>query len=143
FLERQLSRLLRPQRLGHSGRPVWLTGSDLTLIREPLGTVLVIAPSNYPLLLPGVHVLQALAAGNTVQVKPAPGCESLMQRLHALLSDAGLPPDALAVLSTDITAATAAIGVADHVVFTGSHTAGRQVLATAGRYGVPATPEMS
>ncbi len=143
FLERRLPRLLAPRRLGRTGRPAWLTGADLTLFREPLGTVLVIAPSNYPLLLPGTHVLQALAAGNIVQVKPAPGCASLMQRLYALLRRAGLPPDALAVLSTDVAAAAAAIPAVDHVVFTGSHATGQRVLASAGRHGVPVTPEMS
>src|SRR4051794_4878894 len=69
FLERNAERILAPQRPGRSGRPFWLWGVEVEIRREPCGVVLVIGPANYPLFLPGVQVLQALAAGNAVYVK--------------------------------------------------------------------------
>jgi acyl-CoA reductase-like NAD-dependent aldehyde dehydrogenase len=73
FLQRAAPALLRPRRLGARGRPLWLTGVDAELRREPFGLVLVIAPGNYPLMLAGVQTVQALAAGNAVAWKP-PSC---------------------------------------------------------------------
>src|SRR4051812_27290966 len=73
FLERRAVSLLRPRRLGIGGRPAWLWGARAEVLREPVGVVLVIGPSNYPLMLPGVQALQALAAGNAVLWKPGVG----------------------------------------------------------------------
>jgi acyl-CoA reductase-like NAD-dependent aldehyde dehydrogenase len=73
FLERDAPRLLRSQQLGRRGRPAWLFGVRAEIWREPLGVVLILAPSNYPLFLAGVQAVQALVAGNAVLVKPAPG----------------------------------------------------------------------
>ncbi|MBY3756911.1 aldehyde dehydrogenase family protein [Azospirillum formosense] len=53
FLEREAAALLAPRRLGARGRPVWLFGVAAEVRREPFGTVLIVGPSNYPLLLPG------------------------------------------------------------------------------------------
>jgi acyl-CoA reductase-like NAD-dependent aldehyde dehydrogenase len=77
--------------------------------REPCGVVLILAPSNYPLFLPGAQLLQALAAGNAVCAKPAPGCAAPLQALAAILAEAGLPAGVLQVLddSTDTGAAAA------------------------------------
>jgi|GEM_PF-6375281 len=66
FLQRSAEDLLAPRRPEGEGRPGWLAGVELEVVREPLGVVLVIAPSNYPLFLPGVQVIQALAAGKEV-----------------------------------------------------------------------------
>ena len=75
FLEREAEQILAPRRLGPDGLPFWLAGVDTVVARVSLGTVLVIGPSNYPLFLPGVQVLQALAAGNAAVWKPGRGCD--------------------------------------------------------------------
>ena len=144
FLERNAARLLAPQRLGRRGRPSWLFGLDAEVRREPLGVVLVIAPNNYPLLLPGVPALQALAAGNAVLVKPAPGCSRPVVALGEMLAEAGLPAALFQVLGEDVAEATAAIeGGVDHVVLTGSAATGRSVLAALAPRLTPATLELS
>jgi len=144
FLERRAARLLAPHRLGWSGRPLWLAGVAAEIRRDPLGVVLVLAPSNYPLFLPGAQVLQALAAGNAVCVKPAPGCAAPMRALAALLAEAGLPEGVLEVLDdsaeTGIAASRAGF---DHIVLTGSAETGRRVLAEAAATLTPATVELS
>lgn len=144
FLERNAERLLAPQRLGRRGRPGWLAGVDAEVRREPLGVVLVIAPNNYPLLLPGIPALQALAAGNAVLVKPAPGCSWPVAVMGEMLDQAGLPAALFQVLGEDAAAARAAIdGGVDHVVLTGSASTGRRVLAALAPRLTPATLELS
>ena len=143
FLEREAEALLRPRRLGAIGRPLWLSGHAAEVRRVPYGTVLVIGPDNYPLLLAGVQALQALVAGNAVQVKPAPGCTAPLARLGAILAAAGLPPGLFTVLGEDVAAAEAAFATADKVFLTGSATTGRAVLASLAPRLTPATLELS
>ncbi len=144
FLERRAVALLRPRRLGRRGRPLWLWGVSAELRREPCGTVVILGPGNYPLFLPGAQVAQALAAGNAVAVKPAPGCLAPMRALAGLLRDAGLPEGVLAVLPDSLDAGVAAVEAGfDRVVLTGSAATGRRVLqAAAGRL-TPCTMELS
>ncbi|MCC2662361.1 MAG: aldehyde dehydrogenase [Geminicoccaceae bacterium] len=144
FLERSAERLLAPRRIGRRGRPAWLFGHAAEIWREPLGVVLVIAPDNYPLLLPGVQLLQALAAGNTVLVKPAPGCSAPLALLLETMRRDGLPSGVAQLLGEDIEDARRALraGV-DHVVLTGSAETGRAVLAELAPRLTPATMELS
>ncbi|HEX5795268.1 MAG TPA: aldehyde dehydrogenase family protein [Geminicoccaceae bacterium] len=144
FLERSAERLLAPQRFGRRGRPAWLFGHAAEIWREPLGVVLVIAPDNYPLLLPGVQLLQALAAGNAVLVKPAPGCSAPLALLLDWMRREGLPPGVAQLLGEGVEHAQGALraGV-DHVVLTGSAETGRAVLAELAPRLTPAAMELS
>ncbi len=144
FLEREAPRLLRTRRLGRNGRPAWLSGVAAEIVREPFGTVLVIGPSNYPLFLPGVPALQALAAGNRVLWKPGAGGTAAAAVIAEWLREAGLPSEALRVLSEDSEAARRAIDEeADLVVFTGSAVTAREVLSRCTTRLVPAVVEAS
>lgn len=144
FLERRAAGLLAPRKLGPGGRPLWLTGLRSEVRREPHGVVLIIAPSNYPLLLPGVQALQALAAANAVVVKPAPGGAPTMAALADLLVEAGLDPSLCRVLPDTVEAGQAAVAAGpDKVVLTGSVPTGRAVLSQLAEQVVPATVELS
>ena len=141
FLERNAARLLRPQRFGRRGRPVWLGRMVLEVRREPLGVVLIVSPSNYPLFLPGVQVVQALAAGNAVLVKPAPGQSAPMHRIRAMLD---VDEDLFAVLPEAVGAVNEAVQAgADKVVLTGSAETGQAVLELLAPHLTPATMELS
>lgn len=144
FLEQETARLLRPRRLGRPGRPGWLLGVQGEVRRVPHGVVLVIGPSNYPLLLAGVQTLQALVAGNGVLLKPAPGCSAVAVALAERCRAAGLSENVLNVLDESLDAVDQAFadGV-DHVVLTGSLASGQAVLARAAEQVVPATVELS
>jgi acyl-CoA reductase-like NAD-dependent aldehyde dehydrogenase len=122
----------------------WLGRVGVRITREPWGTILVIGPSNYPLFLPGVQIIQALAAGNAVVVKPAPGGAAVMELLKQCLVEAGMPDGLLQVLPTDVETAVATIqqGV-DKVVLTGSLQTGRAVLRQLAETLTPATMELS
>ena len=143
FLERRGAKLLAPRR-ERRGRPLWLTGCALSVHREPFGVVLVIAPGNYPVLLPGVQTLQALAAGNAVVLKPGQGGGSAARWLARNLGEAGLPQGLLTVLDEAPEAAREAInsGV-DKVLLTGSNDTGRELLAALAPDLVPGVLELS
>jgi len=144
FLEREAAALLAPRRLGGSGRPAWLFGVDLEIHRERLGTVLIIGAHNYPLLLVGVQVIQALVAGNDVIVKPGRGGAPAALALAGGLRRAGVPEGALAVLDDGEAAGLSAIDAGvDKVVLTGSAATGRAVLSALATHGTPAVMELS
>ncbi|HET8721044.1 MAG TPA: aldehyde dehydrogenase family protein, partial [Nitrospira sp.] len=106
--------------------------------------VLILAPSNYPLFVPGVQVLQALATGNVVRVKPAPGCSAPLLRMADLLAQSGLPRGILEVLGDTVEAAERAIGARpDKVILTGTVETGRSVLSSLAQFVIPATMELS
>jgi acyl-CoA reductase-like NAD-dependent aldehyde dehydrogenase len=144
FLEREAEKLLRPRRLGIAGRPLWLHGVVAEVHREPLGHVLVIAPENFPIFLPGVQVLQALAAGNAVTWKPGSGGRAVALLVADALREAGLPRGLLTVTEESVTAAEQVMqeGV-DKVIFTGSAANGREVLRTLSATATPAVMELS
>jgi len=144
FLERNASNLLKPCVFGAAHRPLWLSGIQTELRREPIGLVAIISPSNYPLFLGGTQVLQALVAGNAVLWKPAPGCAPAAQGLAGLLKSAGLPEDVLQILPDTIDAGKALVSSAvDKVIFTGGAKNGRSVLRALAERTIPAVVELS
>ena len=144
FLEREAERILATRVLGEAGRPFWLGGVDSRVERVPWGLVLVLAPANYPLLLAGVQVVQALVAGNAVLWKPAPGTEAVALALRGMLVDVGLEAELLTVLDSSIESAERAIAAGvDHVVLTGAAETGKAVLGQLAESLTPATMELS
>jgi RHH-type proline utilization regulon transcriptional repressor/proline dehydrogenase/delta 1-pyrroline-5-carboxylate dehydrogenase len=72
---------------------------------SPLGPVVVAPPWNFPLAIPAGGVLAALAAGNSVILKPAPQSRATAALIAELCWTAGLDPDLLQVVPTDDDAA--------------------------------------
>jgi acyl-CoA reductase-like NAD-dependent aldehyde dehydrogenase len=91
-----------------------------------------------------VQVAQALAAGNAVVLKPAPGRTAAARALQSLFLDAGLEPGLLTVLPEDVEAVREFMswGV-DKVLLTGSAATGRAVLGDLASCLTPATVELS
>jgi acyl-CoA reductase-like NAD-dependent aldehyde dehydrogenase len=148
FLEREAARLLAVRRLGNSGRPFWLGNVAAEIYREPVGRVLVIGPGNFPLFLPGVQVLQALVAGNTVIWKPGVGGWAVADLVAKHLRVAGLPEGLLTVTDESVEAAEIALAgglgpAPDKVLFTGSSSSGREILAGLAKTATPAVVELS
>jgi acyl-CoA reductase-like NAD-dependent aldehyde dehydrogenase len=121
-----------PERL--FGRQVPVAGGIDVTFAEPLGVVGVIVPWNFPMPIASWGFAPALAAGNTVVLKPAELTPLTALRLAELALEAGIPPDVFQVLP----GAGPVVGqlfVDDprvrKVVFTGSTRVGRQVLAGA------------
>jgi acyl-CoA reductase-like NAD-dependent aldehyde dehydrogenase len=144
FLEHEAPRVLTATKASRRSRPTWLWGTSVELIPEPLGVALVIGPSNYPLMLPGIQVLQAVAAGNCVLVKPAANCTPPMQALIDLAESAGLPAGVIQFLPESPAAAATAIRLGvDKVFLTGSATTGQEVSRQLAASTTPAVLELS
>jgi len=144
FLERSAETILAPKRLGKRGLPMWLAGVRSEIYREPFGVVLIIGPGNYPLLLPGVQVIQALTAGNGVLLKPGAGGTPPARALCELIVRAGFDSQLVALLPETAEAARRAIlARPDKVLFTGSAATGEKILAQLAPNLIPATMELS
>ncbi|MCL4188468.1 MAG: aldehyde dehydrogenase [Rhodobacteraceae bacterium] len=112
--------------------------------REPWGVVAVITPWNSPTFLTLQAVAPALAAGNTVVIKPSEVTPAAIIEVARLAGQAGIPPGVVNVVTGMRTTGEALV---DHpgvrkIVFTGGVAAGREVAARAGRRLVPATLEL-
>ncbi len=85
-----------PERL--FGRQIPVAGGVDMTFKEPLGVVAVIVPWNFPMPIAGWGFVPALAAGNTVVLKPAEITPLTAIRLGELALEAGLPGDVFTVL---------------------------------------------
>ncbi len=114
-------------------------------LREPVGVTAHIAPWNFPLRLAIRSVAPALAAGNTVVLKPAEQAPLSCLRLGPLLAEAGVPPGVFNVvpgLGAEAGAALAGHRDINHVAFTGSVPTGIAVMKAAADNVVPVTLEL-
>ncbi|GAA3561455.1 gamma-aminobutyraldehyde dehydrogenase [Microlunatus spumicola] len=102
--------------------------------REPVGVVGSIAPWNYPLQMAAWKVLPAVAAGNTIVLKPSELTPLTTLRFAELATQAGIPDGVFNVLTgtgTDCGAHLLRHPQVDMVSFTGSTRVGRTVLEAA------------
>jgi len=120
-------------------------GIDEYMIRQPVGVCAIIAPFNFPGMIPFWFLPYALACGNTVIVKPSERCPITMVRVAELFERLGLPPGVFnlvhggpetvnALLDQPIIGAVSFVGstpVARHVYSRGS-ASGKRVQAQGG-----------
>ncbi|MFI7679346.1 aldehyde dehydrogenase family protein [Actinophytocola sp. NPDC049390] len=119
-----------PERL--FGKQIPVPGGVNVTFAEPLGVVGVIVPWNFPMPIAGWGFAPALAAGNTVVLKPAELTPLTALRLGELAREAGIPEDVFQVLPGK----GSVVGqrfvdnpLVRKVVFTGSTEVGKQVMA--------------
>ncbi|MBA3625544.1 MAG: aldehyde dehydrogenase [Methylibium sp.] len=104
--------------------------------REPMGVIGAIVPWNYPMLMAAWKLGPALAAGNSVVLKPSEKSPLTALRLAELAMEAGLPPGVFNVVPGYGQEAGEALALHDEVDaigFTGSTRVGRKMLEYAGR----------
>jgi aldehyde dehydrogenase (NAD+) len=127
---RNLKKWNRPERVGS---PVVTQPSRSVRIPEPVGTVLVIAPWNYPIQLLLVPAAGAIAAGNAVVMKPSE-VSVATSRLLAELCPRYLDTDAVVLVEGGVPETTTLLEQKwDHIFYTGNGTVGRIVMAAAAR----------
>ncbi|MFZ2651337.1 MAG: aldehyde dehydrogenase [Burkholderiaceae bacterium] len=111
--------------------------SALALIqREPMGVIGAIVPWNYPMIMAAWKLAPALAAGNSVVLKPSEKSPLTALRLAELALDAGLPEGVFNVVPGFGDEAGQALALhmdVDAIAFTGSTRVGRKMLEYAGR----------
>lgn len=132
-----------PERPNGSQIPV-PGGVDITF-REALGVVGIIVPWNFPMPIAAWGFAPALAAGNTVVLKPAEVTPLTAMRLAELALEAGIPEGVFNVLpgrGTDVGGRFVKNPLVKKVVFTGSTQVGKAVLAGCSEQLKPATLEL-
>jgi len=101
-------------------------------LREPLGVVAAITPWNFPLLLASWKMAPALAAGNTVILKPAALTSLSALRFAEIAQESGLPDGALNVLTgSSVGKALVRHPGIDKIAFTGGTATGQDVMRNA------------
>src|SRR6202040_1580373 len=112
-------------------------GLDEMMIRQPLGVVAAITPSNFPGMIPFWFLPYAIATGNTFILKPSERVPLTMQRIFELLERTGLPKGIVTLLNGGKAAVDALL---DHpkiraISFVGSTPIAKYVYARAGANG--------
>jgi acyl-CoA reductase-like NAD-dependent aldehyde dehydrogenase len=103
---------------------------------EPIGVVAAIIPWNSPLLLTAWKLAPALAAGNTVVIKPSEFTSASVLEFMRLIEDAGFPPGVVNVVTgfgADVGAPLVEHPLVAKVAFTGSDATGQRVYEAAAR----------
>ena len=119
-----------PERL--FGKQIPVPGGVNVTFAEPLGVVGVIVPWNFPMPIAGWGFAPALAAGNTVVLKPAELTPLTAIRLAELAREAGIPDNVFQVLpgkGSIVGQRFVTHPAVRKVVFTGSTTVGKQIMA--------------
>lgn len=106
-------------------------GIDEIMIRQPLGVCAIVAPFNFPAMIPFWFLPYAIATGNTVIVKPSERVPLTMQKVFEMLHSLGLPPGVVSLVNGGRDVVDA---ILDHptiraVSFVGSSTVARHVYA--------------
>lgn len=122
--------------------PLYLPGTRAWIEYEPRGVCLIIAPWNYPFTLAAGPLVSALAAGNSVVIKPSeitPTVSALIKKMCDELFD----PSVVAVCEGGVTIAQALLAQPfDHIFFTGSPTVGKVVMKAAAEHLTSVTLEL-
>ena len=113
-------------------------------LREPIGVVAAITPWNTPLGLLGWKLFPALAAGNTVVIKPSEVTPTSTLMLAELIREAGIPDGVVNVVTGGARAGAALVAHASvaKIAFTGSTATGQDIAAKAARRSARVTLEL-
>jgi len=134
----QLAREYSPRRWSSNG-------TDNVVLRHPAGPTVVITPWNAPFMLSTWKCAPALAAGNTVILKPAEWSPLSCSMLMDLVDEAGFPPGVFNVvqgLGEEVGAALVGDPRVRRISFTGSPETGRLIGEAAAKNLVPFTAEL-
>ena len=122
--------------------PIHLRPGSARVVQEPLGTVLIIAPWNYPVQLLLGPLIPALAAGNPAVVKPSEVAPATAAALADLIPRY-LDERAVQVVTGGVDETTELLAHQfDHIFYTGNGTVGRVVMEAASRHLTPVTLEL-
>lgn len=126
----------------HISVPLMYQPASAKSVPEPYGIVLVIAPWNYPIDLTLVPAIGAIAAGNTVIIKPSEFTTESSRVLAEMLSEF-FPSELITVVEGEAAETQALIEApVDYVLFTGSSPVGKKIMASAAKNLVPVTLEL-
>lgn len=119
-----------------------MLGTSAWVQYQPRGRVLIIAPWNYPLSLCFGPLVSALAAGNTVIIKPSEMMPAVSAVMAEIIAEV-FPADEVALFEGGLPTATALLAMPfDHIFFTGSPAVGKIVMTAAAKHLTSVTLEL-
>ncbi|WP_027955480.1 MULTISPECIES: aldehyde dehydrogenase [Halobacillus] len=136
---KQLKNWMQPTKVK---APLTHTGSKNYIKKEPFGTVLVIAPWNYPIQLALAPVIGAVAAGNTVILKPSELTPTVSWVLKKMVEQY-FPSSYITVVEGDKDVTQELLDQPlDYIFFTGSVPVGKIIMEKASQRLIPVTLEL-
>jgi len=136
---KKLKKWTKPQRVKSS---LLTFPSRDYIYNEPYGTVLVIAPWNYPFLLAIEPLIMAIAAGNTVVLKPSEHTSNTSQLLSTIIKNV-FPETVATCIEGGIDTSTELLAQQwDYIFFTGSVPVGKIIAKAAAKHLTPVTLEL-
>ncbi len=135
-----------PKYLADEHVPSWnnpmVAGKKLIVRYAPVGVVGVIGPWNYPIANSFGDCIPALAAGNSVILKPSEVTPLSSLLMEEMLRECGVPDGVFQVATGDASTGAALIGQVDCVMFTGSERTGKKVYEAAAAAMIPCYLEL-
>jgi acyl-CoA reductase-like NAD-dependent aldehyde dehydrogenase len=141
FWAKQAPRYLADERVPSWTNPL-AAGKKLLIRYTPVGVVGVIGPWNYPIANSFGDCIPALAAGNSVILKPSEITPLSSLLMEEMMRACGLPEGVFQVATGDGSTGAALIGGVDCVMFTGSTATGKKVMKTAAEALIPCYLEL-
>ena len=136
---KHLKKWAKPKRVKN---PITNFPASSYITLEPKGNVLIIAPWNYPFQLVFVPLIGAMAAGNTVVVKPSEISIETARAIKKMLNNAFDPEYLEVIIGGPETGQQLLKQEFNHIFFTGSQRVGQIVLESAARQMIPVTLEL-
>jgi aldehyde dehydrogenase (NAD+) len=128
--KRHLKKWMRPKR---AAATLGMFGTKAQVRPEPKGVCLIIAPWNYPVNLSLAPLVSAIAAGNSVIIKPSELTPNASRVIAEIVREA-FTPDLVTVIEGDAGIAQRLLALPfDHIFFTGSPAIGRIVMEAAAK----------
>jgi acyl-CoA reductase-like NAD-dependent aldehyde dehydrogenase len=142
YFETRYPRELKPRGF-RCRRPGFWTKAN-TIVFEPLGTVGLVGPANFPFSLPVMAAAASLLCGNRVVFKPAEKCPSTARLIGLLFRESGFPGPAFETVEGGEEAAREVIRRPSvrKIIFFGGYEAGSKVAALCGRHFKPCLLEL-
>ncbi|WP_425594122.1 aldehyde dehydrogenase [Algibacter lectus] len=136
---KKLKKWAKPQRVSSS---LLLFPASSFIYKEPYGSVLIISPWNYPFILALEPLILAIAAGNTVVLKPSELTENTSRLISNLVKNV-FPEGLVTSIEGGVDVATALLNQRwDYIFFTGSVSVGKIIAQAAAKHLTPVTLEL-
>ncbi|WP_298477038.1 aldehyde dehydrogenase family protein [uncultured Maribacter sp.] len=122
--------------------PLSLLGSSSYILYEPKGVCLLISPWNFPINLTFAPLVSAIAAGNTVIIKPSEHSPETSKIMGDIISDL-FKPNEITLIQGDVTVSQELLQLPfNHIFFTGSPSIGKIVMKAAAEHLTSVTLEL-
>jgi acyl-CoA reductase-like NAD-dependent aldehyde dehydrogenase len=141
FWAKEAAKYLADERVPSWNNPL-AVGKKLVIRYAPIGVVGVIGPWNYPIANSFGDCIPALAAGNSVILKPSEITPLSSLLMEEMMRECGLPEGVFQVATGDGSTGAALIGGVDCVMFTGSTATGKRVMKAAADALIPCYLEL-